>query len=184
MTVSEGARAIIPTTTQSSNLQAVVAANAGGTFTLTGSDAALFNVNATTGEIKSKSFLDFENPTDSGADNVYDITLNYTKDSVKHAELFAITVTNDTADDSVTDAAGRPRLGTDRTTASSLINEEEDFTIYGNVGTKVIDVNGGSTAYEIVQAINQPKVKQVFMQQHKRGSILTSQPRIRRFLIQ
>ena len=75
MTVSEGARAIIPVTTQSSNLQAIVAANAGGTFTLTGSDAALFNVNATTGEIKSKSFLDFENPTDSGADNVYDINL-------------------------------------------------------------------------------------------------------------
>ena len=44
-------------------------------------------------------------------------------------------------------------MGTDRTTATSLINEEED-TIYGNVGTKVIDVNGGSTAYEIVQAIN------------------------------
>ena len=45
-------------------------------------------------------------------------------------------------------------MGTDRTTASSLINEDEDLTIYGNVGTKVIDVNGGSTAYEIVQAIN------------------------------
>ena len=45
-------------------------------------------------------------------------------------------------------------MGTDRTTAASLINEDEDITIYGNVGTKVIDVNGGATAYEIVQAIN------------------------------
>ena len=154
VTVTEGARAIIATTAQSSNLQSVVTANPGGTFTLAGSDAALFNVNATTGEIKSKSFLDFEGATDTGADNVYNITLVYTKDSVQHSELFGITVTNDTADDSVTDSAGRPRLGTDRTTASSLINEEEDLTIYGNVGTKIIDVNGGSTAYEIVQAIN------------------------------
>ena len=69
---------------------------------MAGSDAALFNVNATTGEIKSKSFLNFEDPGDTGADNVYDITLVYTKDAVKHSELFAITVTNDTADDSVT----------------------------------------------------------------------------------
>ena len=154
VTVTEGARGIIATTAQSSNLQSIVTANPGGAFTLAGSDAALFNVNATTGEIKSKSFLNFEDPGDTGADNVYDITLVYTKDAVKHSELFAITVTNDTADDSVTDSAGRPRLGTDRTTASSLINEEEDLTIFGNVGTKVIDVNGGSTAYEIVQAIN------------------------------
>ena len=56
-------------------------------------------MNTTTGEIKSKSFLDFEGATDTGADNVYDITLVYTKDAVKHSELFAITVTNDTADD-------------------------------------------------------------------------------------
>ena len=47
-----------------------------------------------------------------------------------------------------------PRLGLIEQHASSLINEEEDITIFGNVGTKVIDVNGGSTAYEIVQAIN------------------------------
>ena len=154
VTVTEGARAIIATSAQSSNLQSIVTANPGGAFTLTGSDAALFNVNATTGEIKSKSFLNFEGATDTGANNIYDITLVYTKDAVRHSELFAITVTNDTADDSVTDSAGRPRLGTDRTTAASLINEEEDLTIYGNVGTKVIDVNGGSTAYEIVQAIN------------------------------
>ena len=57
VSVTEGARGIIATTAQSSNLQSVVAANPGGTFTLAGSDAALFNVNATTGEIKSKSFL-------------------------------------------------------------------------------------------------------------------------------
>ena len=47
-----------------------VAANPGGTFTISGSDAALFNVNTTTGEIKSKASLDFENPDDDGADNV------------------------------------------------------------------------------------------------------------------
>ena len=52
---------------------------------LAGSDAALFNVNATTGEIKSKAFLILKILTDDGADNVYDITLVYTKDAVKHS---------------------------------------------------------------------------------------------------
>ena len=33
--------------------------------------------------------------------------IGYTKDAVKHSELFGITVTNDTADDSVTDSSGR-----------------------------------------------------------------------------
>ena len=63
-----------------------------------------------------------------------------------------------------TDAAGKPLLGTDRTTAASLINEDEDLTIFGNVGTKVIDVNGKSSAYDIVQAINAEQSGQESMQ--------------------
>ena len=54
------------------------AANTGGTFTITGADAALFGVDATTGEIKSHSFVDFENPSDADADNIYDVSLVYT----------------------------------------------------------------------------------------------------------
>ena len=38
--------------------------------------------------------------------------------------------------------------------AASLVSEEEDLTIFGNVGTAVIDVNGGESAYDIVQSIN------------------------------
>ena len=63
-------------------------------------------------------------------------------------------VTNSTADDVVTQAAGRPLLGRSAIEAAGLISEDEDFTIYGNVGTATIDVNGRSSAYEIVSAIN------------------------------
>ena len=63
-------------------------------------------------------------------------------------------VTNSTADDVVTQATGHPLLGRSAIEAASLISEDEDFTIYGNVGTATIDVNGGSSAYEIVSAIN------------------------------
>ena len=114
----------------------------------------------------------------------YDITLVYTKDAVNFTELFAITITDDTADDSVTGSAGRPRLGTDRTTASSLINEDEDITIFGNVGTKVIDVNGGSTAYEIVQAINAAQGETGVYAAAQTRVNLDFPEQIRRFLIQ
>ena len=154
VTLSEGARGIIAPSAQSADMHAVIAAHPNGTFSLTGADADLFNVNVLTGEIKSKSFLNFERPTDSSDDNIYNITLIYRQGEVQFSDLFALTVTNDAGDDMPTNAAGRPHLGTDRESATSLINEEEDLTIYGNVGTKIIDVNGKSTAYEIVQAIN------------------------------
>ena len=54
----------------------------------------------------------------------------------------ALTITNDTRDDVVTQAAGRPLVGQSAIDAASLVGEEEDLTIYGNVGT-AIDVNGG-----------------------------------------
>ncbi len=41
------------------------------TFSISGTDASLFNINSSTGEISFKAAPDFENPTDSNADNVY-----------------------------------------------------------------------------------------------------------------
>ncbi len=158
ISINESARLVIKPEAQSSNLDSFKAANTGGTFTLAGADAALFGVDATTGELKSHAFVDFENPGDADANNVYEVSLVYTHGTgateKKFTELMSITVTDNTADNSVTQAAARPRLGTDKTNAASLINEDEDITIFGNVGTKVIDVNGGASAYEIVQAIN------------------------------
>ena len=54
----------------------------------------------------------------------------------------------------VTQAAGRPLVGQSAIDAASLVSEEEDLTIFGNVGTAIIDVNGGESAYDIVQSIN------------------------------
>lgn len=45
------------------------------TYTLTGPDAALFNINAD-GEITFAASPDYENPLDAGADNVYNVTVN------------------------------------------------------------------------------------------------------------
>ena len=154
ISMAEGAQIVISTDAQSTNLKNFVTANAGGIFSISGTDAALFNVDTTTGQITSKAHVDYETPDDDGLDHTYNVSLKYTQGTNNFTDIITVTITDDTSDNTANQAAGKPRLGTDRTTAASLINEDEDITIYGNVGTKVIDVNGKSSAYEIVQAIN------------------------------
>ena len=154
ISMAEGAQIVISTDAQSTNLKNFVTANAGGSFSISGTDAALFNVDTTTGQITSKAHVDYETPDDDGLDRTYNVSLKYTQGTNNFTDIITVTITDDTSDNTANQAAGKPRLGTDRTTAASLINEDEDITIYGNVGTKVIDVNGKSSAYEVVQAIN------------------------------
>jgi flagellin-like hook-associated protein FlgL len=82
----------------SSQFAAYVAANTGGEYTISGTDAALFDINATTGEVTSKSGLDFEAATDGDTDNQYDFTITYTSGTNSYKEVVALTVT-DFADD-------------------------------------------------------------------------------------
>src|SRR5206468_5054845 len=52
--------------------------DAGQTLTYTiadGADADLFTINSTTGALAFINAPDFENPTDAGANNVYDVTV-------------------------------------------------------------------------------------------------------------
>ena len=44
-------------------------------YALSGADAALFNLNTSTGQLEFKASPDFENPADQGGDNVYDVTI-------------------------------------------------------------------------------------------------------------
>ena len=108
--------------------------------------------------------MDFENPSDADANNNYAVSVTYTSDTNSFTDNISLSVTNSTADDVVTQVAGRPLVGRNAIEAASLISENENFTIYGNVGTAEIDVNGGSSAYEIVSAINGRQVKQGYMQ--------------------
>jgi len=65
------------------------------TYAITGgADAALFNINTTTGEVTFDSPPDFEVPGDSGANNVYDIDITASADGVSSTQTVQITVTN------------------------------------------------------------------------------------------
>jgi len=64
-------------------------------FTLGGTDAARFNINAATGAVYFEASPDFEAPADAGANNVYDITVTASDGSLKStAKAVAITVTD------------------------------------------------------------------------------------------
>jgi len=133
------------------SINKIVLDNAGGKFTLSGTDASKFTIDAATGKVTGT--LDYE----TVGDRTNNFEVNYFKDGVKLVtETVVLTVTNRIADDNNTQvsAFAQPKLGTSLANVASGIIEAEDFTIYGNVGTKVIDVNGSSSARDIVASVN------------------------------
>jgi hypothetical protein len=65
------------------------------TYALGGTDAGLFDINASSGAVTFKAAPDFETPGDAGANNVYDITVTASDGSLSSAaRAVAITVTD------------------------------------------------------------------------------------------
>jgi len=129
------------------------ASQANGGFSLSGNDAALFEISET-GLIKSKGKIDFDSPGSAANSNLYDITITYSDGTNSRSEAIKLNVTNDANDANYVSAAAQPFLGTSKSAVGSRISEVEDLTIFGNVGTKVIDINGGSSARDVVTAVN------------------------------
>ena len=93
----------------SSGTTATVAENAAGTvytasatdpngdtisYSLSGTDAALFSINAATGAVSFLASPDFEAPTDANGDNVYDIVVRASDGVNASTRNVAVTVTN------------------------------------------------------------------------------------------
>ena len=63
-------------------------------YRLSGTDAALFRIGSTTGEVRFRVAPDFEDPDDAGGDNVYDITVTASDGLNRTDHNVAITVTD------------------------------------------------------------------------------------------
>jgi Ca2+-binding RTX toxin-like protein len=63
-------------------------------YSLTGDDALLFNINSATGEVTFKNAPDFETPLDSGGNNIYNFTVVASDGSASDTQNVAITVTD------------------------------------------------------------------------------------------
>ena len=64
------------------------------TYSISGTDAALFEVNANTGAITFKRTPDFEFADDADADNVYNLVLQVSDGNLMSTQDVAITVTD------------------------------------------------------------------------------------------
>ena len=102
-------------------------ANAGDTvtFSLSGPDAALFNINSTTGEITFVGGPDFENPSDAGGDNVFDIVVNANDGSDTTSQDIQVTVT-DVAEAPVITSAAAVSVAENQTAVQTATASDSD----------------------------------------------------------
>ena len=95
LTFEEARQGSIKVATLSSGLAAFTTANTEGTYTVTGTDKASFDVDAATGTITTKGLVDYETKTS------YDLNLVYTKGDKSYTEVISVKV-NDSAVDAGT----------------------------------------------------------------------------------
>lgn len=72
------------------------------TWSISGTDAAQFTIDANTGALAFTSAPDYEAPADSGSNNVYNLTVTATNAYGSHSRDVAVTVTDDTSDNGFT----------------------------------------------------------------------------------
>ena len=160
LTTSEAAASALTlaaSTLMSAKFKEFVAANAGGTYSITGSDAGNFSVTGSTGAITNVAALNFESATDTGANNVHDFNVVYTATSgVTFTEAVALTVTDSTADVGVTpvttvasetETSGRTEVAitVDAAVASSATNRIDlsaDITKLSDAAQTFLGANG------------------------------------------
>ena len=120
--------------------------DAGATLTYSivgGADAAKFTVDANTGALSFVSAPDYENPTDAGGNNVYDVTVQVSDGTLTDTQAIAVTVTN------LNDNANAPVITSNGAGATASVNVAENATAVTTV--TATDLDAGSTlTYSIV----------------------------------
>ncbi|MCW1381903.1 cadherin [Novosphingobium sp. KCTC 2891] len=107
------------------------------TYSLSGTDAALFAIDAATGALRFIAAPDYEAPADSGANNVYNLTVTASDGSLVDNQALTVTVTN----------RGGVTLSASNTGSTLTGTIEEDF-LYGGKGADTIFGLGGNDRLE------------------------------------
>ena len=112
------------------------------TYSLTGMDSGSFAIDTSSGQIRTKSSLDFESPSDSDRDGVYDLSVVALDDgSPAASSTLAVTVT-------VTDVNESPSFPSDSETSFEV---RENTASGVNVGDPVLasDPDGDTLTYSL-----------------------------------
>ena len=117
-----------------------IAADADGdtlTYRLSGTDASLFTIDPTTGDIRFVTVPDVEAPGDANRDNIYEITVTASDDTNDIAQAVAITVTNVNEDAPSFTSPDSASVAENQTVAytAAATDADGDPLIYGLSGT-------------------------------------------------
>jgi len=112
-----------------------------------GADQLKFAINSSTGSLSFIAAPDFENPTDSGANNIYDVTVQVSDGSLTDTQAIAVTVTN------VNEA---PVINSNGGGASASLSIAENTTAVTTVTATDPDA-GATQTYSIVGGADQLK---------------------------
>jgi Ca2+-binding RTX toxin-like protein len=114
-----------------------------------GTDASKFTINASTGALAFISAPNFEAPTDSGTNNVYDVIVNVSDGSLNDTQAIAVTVT-DVLIETIVGGAGNDVLygtsGDDRFDISAGGNDY----VYAGGGNDTIDAGSAMTGADTI----------------------------------
>lgn len=122
----------------------LIAAGHALSYSLSGPDSALFNIDSVTGEITFVASPDFETPADQGADNVYEITVTVTADTTtaqSASQNLTITVTP------VNDITP---VFLDSSPSFNTLENSAANTVVGTVSATDGDVPGQGLTYAII----------------------------------
>ena len=120
-------------------------------YSLSGTDAALFTINATTGEVSFIAAPDFEMPGDADGDNVYDITVTASDGTNRTDHNVAITVTDYNIPVFTSPAAVSARENQTAAYEAAATDDDSDPLVYSLSGTDAalftINANTGEVSF-------------------------------------
>lgn len=118
-----------------------------------GADAALFQIDASTGALNFKSAPNFENPTDAGANNVYNVTVEASDGSLKDSQSISVTVVN------VNEA---PSFG--RESLIGADNQGSNFPVHGEMAGEFLSGISGVIYFQYAYRGDSPEIYKAYYQ--------------------
>jgi VCBS repeat-containing protein len=137
-------------------------AGATAAWTISGTDAAAFHIDSATGVLSFVSAPDFENPTDSGSDNVYNLTVTVSDGTNSSSQVVAVTV-NDVNDAPVISSVATAQTVEHSTAVITLTATDADgdaitWSIAGGADAAKfqIDASSGALSFQNAPSYDSP----------------------------
>ena len=131
-------------------------------YSLSGTDAALFTIDANTGAVSFRAAPDFEAPGDADRDNVYDIIVTASDDTNSTEQPVAITVTNENDNPPAFTSPATVRVAENQVAAyeAAAADADGDSLSYSLSGTDAalftIDANTGAVSFRAAPDFEAP----------------------------